>query len=167
MGFLQRWKVNGGSQITLSQSNLYLNFSLEHICSEDFTLLNLFQDWVHQKDRCLSDKTVCWDSHLEQLCSLWLMHQYEGNHKNVRREKITVLSAAQDCLCSFKKYKRNIPLSWISWKKDVWFVGWVFLGGWGWFWCVFCFVFLLWNLINGPSSVCWLIASKKLPFIVL
>lgn len=38
-------------------------------------------------------------------------------------EKITVLSAAQDCLCSFKRYKWNIPLSWISWNKDVWFVG--------------------------------------------
>lgn len=41
-------------------------------------------------------------------------------------EKITVLSGAQGCLYSFKKYKWNIPLSCISWNKDVWFVG---LGG--------------------------------------
>lgn len=68
-------------------------------------------------------------------------------------EKITVLSAAQDCLCLFKKYKWNIPLSRISWNKRVWFVGWVSSFAWKPF-IKWTFICVLANCCQKASLYC-------------
>lgn len=69
-------------------------------------------------------------------------------------EKITVLSAAQDYLCSFRNINEIFP--WAGFPEiNV-------------FGLLVGFHLLLGNLsLNGPSSVCWLIGARKLPFIVL
>lgn len=72
--------------------------------------------------------------------------------------KITVLSAIQECLCPFKKYKWNIPLSWVSWNKGLLFVLCFFFFAWKpnkWtFLCVLANCFQKASLYCPVGNVC-------------